>query len=250
MPLRQRLKSICLSLAGEAAVREVRIGLAYTGVQLEDGRVGVAFTFEGEFRRGHPTFSGLRPLAGKRASQLLGLFDSTDRIEAAVALATANALANVPRNGMVQRDALQALAISSKDRVAMIGHFAPLVPRLKERTAELRVFEEIEDPQSGLLPVSEAPGYLDRCDIAIITSSAILTDALDGLLQAARCSREVVLMGASTPLLSEAFEDTPVTCLGGVLVQSPGETMRVISEGGGTRLLRNCITKVTVRRDP
>jgi len=80
---------------GDAAravdVAEVRIGLGYTAVRPSDGAAGVAFTFRDLARGGCSVFHGLRPLAGRRAAELLPLLDSADPIEAGVGLACPNA---------------------------------------------------------------------------------------------------------------------------------------------------------------
>jgi uncharacterized protein (DUF4213/DUF364 family) len=81
--------------AREANVSDVRIGLGYTAVMLEDGRAGVAFTFRKEMRGGCSVFHGLRPICGRRSSDLVPLLASDDPVEAAVGLACVNALTNI-----------------------------------------------------------------------------------------------------------------------------------------------------------
>jgi uncharacterized protein (DUF4213/DUF364 family) len=60
----------------------------------------------------------------------------------------------------------------------------------------------------------------------------------------------VALLGASTPLVAEAFDPAAVTMLSGVVVTAPGETLRVVSEGGGMRQFSPHVRKVTVRASP
>ncbi|HUU80023.1 MAG TPA: DUF364 domain-containing protein, partial [Acidobacteriota bacterium] len=85
-----------------------------------------------------------------------------------------------------------------------------------------------------------------ECDVALITSTTIVNDTVDAMLDAARSCREVVLLGASTPLVPEVFTGTPVTVLSGVVVKRPQEIMRIVSEAGGTRLFRGHVTKVNL----
>ena len=63
---------------------------------------------------------------------------------------------------------------------------------------------------------------------------------------AARC-RKVILLGASTPLHSAAFEGTPVNGLSGVCIREPEAVLTVISEGGGTPLLKRHVDKVNLQ---
>jgi len=83
--------------------------------------------------------------------------------------------------------------------------------------------------------------------VAVITSTSILNHTVDAILNAARTCREVVLLGASTPILPEVFTDTPVKILSGVVVTDTEKIMRIVSEGGGMRLFKNYIRKVNVR---
>jgi len=52
------------------SVADVRVGLAYTAVQLDDGRCGLAYTFRDELHEGCCVISDAGTLAGRRASDL------------------------------------------------------------------------------------------------------------------------------------------------------------------------------------
>lgn len=241
-----RIARILQEKAREARVAELRIGLGYTAVLLEDNRTGVAFTFRQEARGGCSVFHGLRPLSGRPASDLLHLLESTDPIEAAVGLACANALANQQNEGFQDGDILDHLDLRSDDHVGMVGHFGPLVNALQQRARSLTVFERIKEPHEYLRPAEEAEVSLPRCQVALITATSIINQTIDLLLDAAKHCREVVVLGASTPMLPEAFSTAKVTLLSGVIVKNPGELLRVVSEGGGMRLFKPYIRKVNL----
>ncbi len=65
----------------------------------------------------------------------------------------------------------------------MVGFFAPLVAELQDRVAELEIFQE----QAGLLPhlrgSSEAVSAIPSYDVALITSTTIINDTVDELLE-------------------------------------------------------------------
>ncbi|MCD4717078.1 MAG: DUF364 domain-containing protein [Desulfobacterales bacterium] len=247
MNIRQKIKEASLELAGDVIVRDVRIGLVYTAVLLDNGQLGVAFTFRGDSKAGCSVFKAIRPLAGKKASEMLAMLDSTDRVESAVALATSNALSNIMNEDPLEGDTLEYLDIHPEDNVAMVGYFAPLVPLLKKRAGSLKIFEQIDLPKGDLLPEKDLYRQLPHCQVAVITSTSIVNHTIDAILNAARTCREVVLLGASTPILPEVFADTPVKILSGVVVTDNGEIMRIVSEGGGMRLFKNYIRKINVR---
>jgi uncharacterized protein (DUF4213/DUF364 family) len=240
------LRGLC-GPARDVRVSDVRIGLGYTAVRLADDRTGVAYTFRDLARGGCSVFQGVRPLAGRPAADLLALLASRDAIEAGVGLACANALANRLEVGRREGDVLEQLEVRPEDDVAMVGHFGPLVDALRERARSLTIYERVAEPTGLLRPREEAAAGLARCQIALITGTSIVNHTVDGLLEAARGCREVALVGASTPLLPEAFDGAAVTMLSGVVVTAPDEVLRVVSEGGGMRQFGPHVRKVTVR---
>ena len=119
-----------------------------------------------------------------------------------------------------------------------------------EASAGGTIVEAELEKEGDLLPEKEAYGLLPQCQVALITSTSIVNHTIDGLLDASRECREVVLLGASTPLLPEAFRNTPVTFLSGVIVNKANEILRIVSEGGGMRYFKNNIKKVNIRLGP
>lgn len=248
MCIRQKLKEISLSLAKDFTVKDVRIGLGYTAVLLDNGQAGVAYTFHTDLKGGCTVFDGLRPLAGRQPSELLAMFDSTDKLESTLALATCNALGNTMENPFLDRgDILKHLKLHPGDRVGMVGNFAPLVPMLRKKTSSLKIFEQIKEPRGDLLPETQAYTHLPRCQVTLITSTSIINHTIDDLLDAAQGCREVILLGASTPLISDAFSHTPATILSGIVVINPEGILRTVSEGAGMRHFGSHIKKVNMK---
>lgn len=242
-----RIVTSLLGAAASARVADVRIGLGYTAVLLDEGRAGVAFTFRDLAPGGCSALAGSAPLRDRPAGELLALLDSADTIEASLGLACANALANHDRADDLEGDILDHLELRSDDRVGMVGHFGPLVEPILATARSLTVFERVDRPTALIRPPEEAEAELSHCQVALITATSIINHTVDGLLRAARGSREVVLLGASTPLLPQAFATGEVTLLSGVVVRAPAEVLRVVSEGRGMRQFGPHVGKVTLR---
>jgi hypothetical protein len=151
------------------------------------------------------------------------------------------------KEGFFEGDILEYMKLRPDDNVGMVGYFAPLVPALRKKTLSLKIFEQVDRVTGDLLPEKDAYRLLPHCQVALITSTSILNNTIDDILASAQSCREVVLLGASTPLIPEAFIDTAVTILSGVVVIAPEEIMRIVSEGGGMRFFKNHIKKVNVR---
>ena len=60
----QRLLECVKPTSPEEPIRDVRIGLGYTAVQLESGSAGLAYTFHRDLPEGCTVFRGLRPPRG------------------------------------------------------------------------------------------------------------------------------------------------------------------------------------------
>ena len=242
------MDEICDRLLTSAAshrVAEVRIGLGYTAVQLDNGRCGLAFTFRQESGGDCCAVKEAGTLAGRRASELVVQAKSLDVIAAAVGLATINALIVPPAS--VGGEVLDLIAVEKTDTVGMVGYFGPLVEPLRKTTKALHIIERRPGLGGSVLPEQAAGDILPRCQIVILTATSLLNRTLDGLLDHCGGAREIVLLGPSTPLLPEVFADRGVTLLLGVEVIDAVQVMRVISEGGGTRQLSHATRKIAVR---
>lgn len=246
MRIRDRIKTAALARAGHQKVGDVRIGLGYTAVRIGSGGVGLAYTFRNDAGAGCTVFKGMRPLVGKSAAELLGFFDSRNPIASALALATANALLNSARQDFSEGDMLGHLRMGAHDKVAMVGYFAPLIQPIRQRAGALEIYELDQNRANGLMPAGEIFKRIADCQILIITATSIINNSIDSLLEASAGCRDVVLLGASTPLASDVFADTPVTLLSGVLVTRPEEVLSIVSEGGGMMVFNDAVRKVSL----
>ena len=243
MNIRQKIIDTVLCDSPNLTIADVRIGLGYTAVMIEDGRVGVAYTFHRDIQGGCDVFKGKGPLIGMKTLDMVPLLSSSDKIETALALATVNASINTIDNGAKAGDTLEQIPINPSDHVGMVGNFAPIVGMLRKKCARLSIFEKIEFASGNILPEKEIPNILPDCQIAIISSTTIINGTIDKVLESASGCREVIMLGASTPLLPKAFSATPVTLLSGIVVTKPHEILAVVSQGAGMRSFRNFITK-------
>lgn len=254
---------ILAELAGlePAAVAQVRVGRKYTAVELADGSVGVALS-QLPIGLGCCDGHALDPedlrtadallhdaearLSGKRLStNLLESLRSSDALPAAAALACANAIANRATLEVAKGDILEHLDLRPSDTVGMVGLFRPLVPSLRNAVKTLLIFER--HGGEGLLAADQAPHLLPACDVALITAATISNGSVDLLLAAASSCREVALLGASTPLLPQAFRDSPVSWLSGSVIVEGAETLRVVADGGGRRQFGPYLRKANLR---
>jgi uncharacterized protein len=248
MSIASSIVEILSPQAAGASVADVRIGLGYTAVSLSEGGTGVALTFLPRDEHCCTLVEDLHPIAGTEAIDLLARLSSPDPIEAALGLACANALVNRPGSDYLPGDVLERIGIGPEDNVGMVGNFKPLAGPIRQAAASLTIFERVAIPQGEIRPASEARKRLSTCQIALITGTSIINHTIDELLDAARDCREVVILGASTPLLPEAFGQTAVSLLSGVVVEDAVGIMQAVSAGGGMRAFKHHVRKVNLQR--
>jgi hypothetical protein len=243
-----RIREALQTQAARMRTVDVRVGLGYTAVLTDAGCAGVAYTPREHLEHGCSPLGEAHPLAGRRLSDLLVYIESRRPIERAIGLAAANALvAARPAVSVTGGDILRALALRTEDRVGMVGCFAPLIAPLQAQVTSLTIFERSGGWTVGVQPAERALDLLPTCTVALITSTALITESLDALLEAAAGCREVALLGPSTPLLSEVFADTPVTWLSGIRIENPARVLQIVSEGGGNRTFSPYVQKVNLR---
>jgi uncharacterized protein len=226
------------SSAKDRRIADLRVGLSYVGVRLDNDTSGLAAVVPDITSRGCTALSDAGRYAGSSAEDLvLGLKAGKNVLQRAIGLATANALIELPAGPMEDREATTYFNLKPGDKVAMVGLFSPLVERIRATGAILTVIEK--NPQRlELLSPDDRQQALKDCDVAIITATTLLNHTFEETIAALGQPRVVALMGPSTPLVPDIFRDTPVTHLGGALVVDSGRALQIISEGGGTPALR------------
>jgi len=220
-----------------AVIEEVRIGLGYVGVLLDDRRMGLAALLLHELPSGCSVFPDAGRLAGSRARSLLrNLIEGQNQLTKALGLAAANAVLHAA-SGEDEKDSLSIMKLVSEDHVAMVGLFTPMIPKIEGTGAKLTVIER-NPARLAVLDKKEKGRILKECTVAIITATALLNDTLEEVLNGLGNPRHVAILGPSTPLCPEIFHDTPVNHLGGARVRDTKKVMQIISEGGGTPAMR------------
>ncbi|HRS98181.1 MAG TPA: DUF364 domain-containing protein [Smithella sp.] len=227
-----------MSLTENRKVSDLRIGLGYAAVKLDDNTTGIAAVVLDTLSHGCTVMPAAGRFTGSSAEDLLKfLIHGKNPIEIALGLACANALIKPPIDSGNDQEATTYLNLKSGEKVAMVGLFSPLVDRIRSTGATLTVIEKNPDRLELLAPADKQKTLKD-CDVAIITATTLLNNTFEETINLLGNPRSVALLGPSTPLLPGIFDTTPVTHLGGVSVMDAAKVLQIISEGGGTPALR------------
>lgn len=245
MDMQSRVVDRLAAIAGDACISDVRIGLGYTAVRLGSGQTGLAWT--------PPPASGgcthlklAGTLTERSATELLQMLSAEQSLFRTVGLATANALlASLPQPVTNKEEVINGLKITAEDHVAMVGYFGPLVKRLQKVGCKLDVIE-LDSSRPGVLTPQQGRSALAACSVAILTGTSLVTGTCDDLLADLGRPREAVLLGPSAPFCPQAFSGTPLTRIAGARVFDGDGVLRVVSEGGGTPLLKSYVSFETL----
>jgi len=220
-------------------IADLRVGLSYVGVMLDNGAVGIAALLPDKAPRGCTVLKEAGTYAGSDAEDMLKLLvEGKNSLHLAMGLALANALAGPPQTDETEdREATTYFNLQPGEKVAMVGLFSPLVERIRATGAILTIIEKNPE-RMDLLSDNDRKQALKECSVAIITATTLLNNTFEETMDALGSPRVVAMMGPSTPLVKEIFSDVPVTHLGGAVIADSQKVMQIISEGGGTPALR------------
>ena len=227
-------------------VTDVRIGLGYTAVEIDEQDVGLAYTFRQEAGQTCTAMKMAGELNGKPAGQLVTFLKERDVISSAVGLATLNALLQREIPKEAGEDFFPLLALQPGEKVGMVGFFAPVIPILRKAGCQVMIFERNLSRGEGLYPPEEIPKKLPSCPVVILSATTVINHTFKEIAPHFQAAREVVMLGPSTPLLPEILGRYGVTLLAGMRIIKPKWVLRIISEGGGTQRLKGAARKIVV----
>ena len=171
--LNELYKSI-LPLAENRKVTDLRIGLGYTGIRLENNATGIAAILFDVLPHG----CTVMPTAGSFAG-----------------LACANALIKTPSDFGDNQEATTYLNLKPGEKVAMVGLFAPLVDKIRATGAILTVIEKNPQRLELLSPEAKQQALQD-CNVAIITATTLLNNTFEETVSYLGKPRSVALPSA------------------------------------------------------
>ncbi len=232
-------------------IQRVVLGLGYIAVQLENGHVGLSANIVHTRTTNCTVFKNAGTLKGSTVGEVLSFGMKEDLISRAICLATINAIMNTEGCGQTA-DVFDKISIHSGDRIAMIGLIEPIVAMLTKKGCEVQVFEHRSVDHPLVCDQETMASSCSQADIVIVTATSLINNTFGDIIKNLGTSRDVILMGPSTPMAKERFVSTPVTYLAGSVVVDPEKTLDIVMEGGGTQALyrTNAMKKIHMEVHP
>lgn len=235
----------------DGSVQDVVIGAFKTAVVVDiDGvrRCGLASTPRDDDHHygGGPAVRKAGMLTARSTRELSRMARSASPMEAAVGIATINALLPEQRERWENVNAEEVIAAHGRDRrVALVGHF-PFVPRLRGQVGMLWVLEE--RPREEDLPIERAADIIPQADVLGVTGTTLINHTFESLMALRQPGSFVVVLGPSTPLSPILF-DHGVDVLSGAIVENVDAVLRAVRQGANyMQARRQGIRLVSIRK--
>jgi len=237
MILNDRLYKLFADKGQKIKVELLSLGLGYTAVTTSDGGIGISYTY---FDR-KTSCSLVRDYCdyeGKPALELLEKIKSTDPIERSMALALINAL-NYEKALLLPEDPKNEILFEEFNvhkgmKVAMVGYFRPIVQILEERGVTLEILDDFHGFGRKELFYEKLGNW---ADVLFLTSTSILNNTSEEVLENVGKNVKTVMLGPSTPIVREAFEHILVHMLAGTVPVDKKKVLKAIRHGIGTRFI-------------
>ena len=232
--LRPRIRRVCLP---RPEVVDSRRG-EFCALQLDDGTIGLSYVLlDDTLERLHAS-NALDTLGGGDALEVARGWASPDKVARTLGFAAVNALTRClfDRVGFApgeKADSLGGIEPGRGDHVGMVGHFTPLIPRLLETGARLTVIElkpEWFADHPGYRVTADA-GELANCNKVLCTSTVLLNDTLDTILERCRGAERLVLLGPGASCLPDPLFSRGFHGLAGSWVVDPAGVVDALARG-------------------
>jgi hypothetical protein len=220
MQIQKVLQAARPYLAGKT-VKDVVIGLSLIWVELDCGHLGISYVLRENLKAGCSIFPFGRQIIGKNAEEIAewavnGVDDVQRSVGIAVICAASHNLelkdANTPQTPF-------GVQVRESDTIGMIGFIPPVAKMLGPKAKDMIIFDMGITLMGGMkgqvCPMEKQPELLPKCDIVVLSGTTLINGTFDELLQMCPNSREIMVIGSSTPMFPEAFKGSGVTVLAG-----------------------------------
>ncbi len=226
----------------------------FMAIGLEGGAYGISYVLLPDEKTA--CYNALKPdrFIGGNPTELALEFGDEDPIKEMISLAAINAICQhimqkTHFEAESATDSLGLLSVSKGDKIGMVGLFYGLVEKIKETGARLVVIEKNEQliKQYPDLPISLDAGKLNSCNKVLCTSTTILNNSLDNILDHCSPDAFVSIVGPTAGYFPDPLFARGVDVVGGRIVKNGEQFLKLISQGHrwGNATIRTCFQKET-----
>lgn len=236
-------------------ISKVVIGLGYTGVEVSaytlEPILGLASTLPSVINSVNCSkikFAG--NLINKKLLELLEWSYLTPSLKKIIGIATVNAVSQHilriknPYSKLIG-DPFDFLEINQDTSITIIGLMKPLIQKLRKKTVNITLVEDtISTPKefsefNFRTNIDELEKEEISTDILFCTGTSLINNTIEKILNLFKNkARKTIVMGPSVGLLPDILFDYGVDIVGGMEITNSEETLKILQEGGGTKLFK------------
>ncbi|MFX0106420.1 MAG: Rossmann-like domain-containing protein [Candidatus Hodarchaeota archaeon] len=245
---------------------KVVIGLGYTGVEVTayayEPFLGLASTLQSIINRtdcSKINFAG--NLTNQSISELLSWSLELPSLKKIIGIATLNGVSqhllriNNPYT-QLEKDLLEYLEISEDTTVTFIGLIKPLIKSINRVTQLITIVEESIpiSPEFNNLNFKQNIDQLKNeetfTDILFCTGTTLINNTLESILEKfKRKARKIILLGPTASMIPDILFDYGVDIVGGMEFFDSEATLKILQEGGGTKLFKKYGKKYNLMKE-
>lgn len=217
----------------QSQVQEIVVGEKYTGVILNDGRIGVCATL-GEVIEKIP--SDFTP-------------DIKEPKHRIILNAYLNAMLNYEHDYEDTKDIFDEIDFSSYKRIVMIGWFRTLHKKFRDAKMMVEAYDLLEQNRS-LSPIEQMDEAVAEADAIVVSSTTIFNCTLKNIIDQASDECDIFMLGPSTIMHEDIFKYTKIRALfGSIFKPHDKAVLNIIKSGCGTPEFSGHMTKVFLKRE-
>lgn len=244
----QDLISYVSKIAEKRTIKDVRIGIGYVVVVLNDDSCGLAFTFRNELGPKCGLVDEAGTIKGRSCNEITSWAMSTNLLKAALGIACINALCKSEIDErFIEVDAMEVLDIKDDETLGIIGYYKPVLEKKKDFAKKIYVFERNITDEDILYPDWSEDIYLPECDVVIITGTTLINKTVDHIISCCTKAREIAIIGPTCTLCPSVFKKHGVTLIAGVEVMNNEKVLDIAAEGGGGLNIKDYIKQLCVK---
>lgn len=222
----------------------------FGAVILDDDSVGLMFVLLEDTLTQVAEHYASKNLVGADPVELAAGFAANDPASKALGLASINAIGqHLLRRSNCDLDfsanSIADIKPQTGDHIGMVGYFPPLVEMLRGLDVPLTVIELKADlvQREGAFEVTLDAAALQRCNKVLCTSTIVLNDSVDRMLEHCRNAERIAVIGPSAGFLPDPLFERGVTTVGGNQVVDAADflTRCAREEKWGTSARKYCL---------
>ena len=255
MKLQEQIYQAAQPLLEGRTVTDLVIGISMLAVELDGKEIAVSYVLRDSLKGGCSVFSYASEAVGMSALEVGKWFvTGGDDLQRSIGGAVINAAARVlPLEDTCRPGRPFDVEIHPGDRVGMIGNIRPVAMQLKNRGCELLIFDKGQcahgNPADQIYPMERQAELLPTCDVVFMSGTTMINGTAGDIVSLSTGARDVVMVGASTPMVPAGYPGTGVTVAAGSWWnrEDKEDLFRLISRGAGMQGIGKYAIKKNVR---